>query len=62
MNFIRYAWYVAGWSADFGRALTSRMVIDEPLVLFGQRNDELEALNDRCPLRSAAHASGRGVG
>lgn len=51
-DFIRNAWYVAGWSKDFGRALTSRRVLDEPVVLFRRRDNALVALKDRCPHRS----------
>ena len=50
-QFVRNAWYVAGWATDFGHHLSTRTILGEPVVLFRRRDGSLAALADRCPHR-----------
>ena len=34
MSFVRNAWYVAGWSSDFGNELKALTIVDQTLVMF----------------------------
>ena len=49
MTFVRNAWYVAGWSRDFGRALTSLTIMDEDIVFYRTEAGQVVALTDECP-------------
>ena len=51
MEFVFDAWYVAGWSRNFQRALVPLVLLEQNLVFFRQTNDQLVALEDRCPHR-----------
>ncbi len=56
--FLRNAWYVAGWSKDFGRSLASRTLLGESIVLFRTENGEPAALEDACPHRKLPLSKG----
>lgn len=59
-NFVRDAWYVAGWDYEFGADQPhARSILGEPIVLFRQRDGELVALADRCVHRHAPLSLGR---
>ncbi|MGD1876279.1 MAG: Rieske 2Fe-2S domain-containing protein [Kiloniellaceae bacterium] len=49
MTFIRNAWYVAGWSQNFGRDLTPLTVMNEDIVIYRTEAGEAVALTDECP-------------
>ncbi|WP_340119409.1 aromatic ring-hydroxylating dioxygenase subunit alpha [Pelagibius sp. 7325] len=49
MTFIRNAWYVAGWSRDFGRSLTPLTIMDEDIVVYRTEAGRAVALTDECP-------------
>ena len=34
MEFVRNAWYVAGWSSEFSSELTTIKVLDEDILIF----------------------------
>ena len=48
MSFVRNQWYVAAHSAEVGRALLARTILDEPLVLYRTSDGRRAALADRC--------------
>jgi phenylpropionate dioxygenase-like ring-hydroxylating dioxygenase large terminal subunit len=60
MNYVRNAWYVAGWARDLADdtpfAIT---VIGDPLVLYRAGSGRLVALEDRCVHRLAPLSLGR---
>jgi vanillate O-demethylase monooxygenase subunit len=60
--FLKNAWYVAAWSHEIGRTLTSRWISDEPLVLFRTEAGRVAVLEDRCPHRRAALSLGQLIG
>lgn len=58
--FLKSAWYVAGWSSEFGAGeLHARTLVDEPLVLIRGGDGALVAMTDRCPHRWAPLSRGR---
>jgi phenylpropionate dioxygenase-like ring-hydroxylating dioxygenase large terminal subunit len=61
--FLRNCWYVAGWSHHFAEdGLVARNMLDEPIVLYRQRNGNVAALEDRCCHRLAPLSRGRKEG
>lgn len=60
--FLKNAWYVAAWSHEIGRTLTSRWIAEEPLVLFRTEAGRVAVLEDRCPHRRAALSLGKLIG
>ena len=51
MEFVRNAWYVAGWSSEFSNDLKSIKVLDEKIVIFRTSKGRVVALEDCCPHR-----------
>lgn len=59
-NFVRDAWYVAGWDYEFGADKPeARSILAEPIALFRKRDGALVALADRCVHRHAPLSLGR---
>ncbi len=61
-SFVRNAWYVAGWSRDFGEALSAIEITGQPLVMFREEGGTLRALEDRCPHRLLPLSKGKRIG
>lgn len=59
MTFVRNAWYVAGWSQNFGRDLTSLTIMDEDIVVYRTEAGEPVALTDECPHKRLPLSMGR---
>ena len=62
MTFVKNAWYVAGWSRDFGDALRALRIVDQDLVMFRASSGAVVALEDRCPHRLLPLSMRRRVG
>ena len=62
MSFVRNAWYVAGWSSDFGNELKALTIVDQTLVIFRCADGVLVALEDRCPHRQLPLSKGKRIG
>ena len=59
-NYVRNAWYMAGWIKDFPREVpTPVTLLDEPLVFYRQTDGKLVALEDRCCHRLAPLSHGQ---
>ncbi len=58
MNYVRNAWYVAGWDPDLGDGPEPIAILGEPLVLW-RAGDRVVALEDRCAHRMAPLSLGR---
>lgn len=59
MQYVKNAWYVAGWSPDVGPdSLTAVRILGEPIVLW-RNGAQLVALADRCAHRLAPLSLGR---
>lgn len=59
MNFVRNAWYVAGWASEFDRQLRQVRILSEDLVMFRSSTGGVTALQDRCPHKSLPLSQGR---
>lgn len=59
MSFVRNAWYVAGWSANFGRRLTPLTIMDEEIVIYRTEAGSAVALTDECPHKRLPLSRGR---
>jgi vanillate O-demethylase monooxygenase subunit len=62
MTFVRNAWYVAGWSRNFGRDLTPLTIVEEDIVVFRSEAGEAVALTDECPHKRLPLSKGRLIG
>jgi phenylpropionate dioxygenase-like ring-hydroxylating dioxygenase large terminal subunit len=58
-EYILDAWYAAAASAEVGRALLARTLLDQPVVLYRTEAGEAAALLDRCAHRFAPLSMGR---
>lgn len=60
MNWVRNAWYVAGWSREIERdKVVARTIIDQPLALYRMTGGEAVVFEDRCCHRFAPLSLGR---
>lgn len=62
MSFVRNAWYVAGWSRDFGQELRALEITGQNLVMFRESGGAVKALEDRCPHRLLPLSKGKRIG
>lgn len=62
MDYVRNAWYVAGWSSEFGEELCSVTVLDESMVMFRNSKGAVIAMEDRCPHRLLPLSKGKRIG
>jgi len=60
--FVKNAWYVAGWSSDFGEPLQRVTVLEEHLVMYRTSQEKVIALQDRCPHRLLPLSKGKRLG
>ena len=51
MEYVRNAWYVAGWASEFGEELRRITILEEHIVTFRNSHGKVVALEDRCPHR-----------
>ena len=57
--FLRNGWYVAAWSDELDKGLVTRLIMNEPLVIFRDRNGSAGAVEDRCCHRGAPLSAGK---
>lgn len=50
-HFAKNQWYAAAWLSELGETPVARRILDEPVVLFRQKDGTVCALTDRCPHR-----------
>ncbi len=62
MEFIRNAWYVAGWSSEISNDLRAIKVLDEKIVIYRNSKGKVFALEDRCPHRFLPLSMGKLMG
>ncbi len=60
--FIKNAWYVAGWSSEFGDELRRVTMLNEHLVMYRTSSGDVVALEDRCPHRLLPLSKGKRMG
>ena len=61
-KFLRNAWYVAASSDEIGRTPLSRLLLNEPVVLYRREDGTPVALEDRCCHRRAPLSKGKVIG
>lgn len=60
MNYVRNAWYVAGWEQDIAIAVPLAItILEQPIVVFRSESGRIAALEDRCVHRLAPLSLGR---
>jgi len=62
MEFVKNAWYVAGWSSEFRNDLRTVKILDENIVMYRNSKGTVVALEDRCPHRSLPLSMGKLLG
>jgi len=62
MKFVKNAWYVAGWSSQFGDELQALTILGQNIVFFRASTGEIAALEDRCPHRLLPLSMGKRIG
>ncbi len=60
--FVRNAWYVAGWSSEFGEPLQRVTILEQHLVMYRTSTGDVIALEDRCPHRQLPLSLGKRLG
>ena len=60
--FVKNAWYVAGWSSEFGDALQRVTVLEQHLVMYRTSTGSVVAMEDRCPHRQLPLSLGKRIG
>ncbi|MEO0819573.1 MAG: aromatic ring-hydroxylating dioxygenase subunit alpha [Pseudomonadota bacterium] len=61
-DYVRNAWYVAGWSAEFGEPIRRVPVLDQHLAMYRCADGRVAALEDRCPHRLLPLSKGKRIG
>ena len=62
MDYVKNAWYVAGWASEFGDDLRAVTILEENLVMFRNSKGVVVALEDRCPHRLLPLSKGKRIG
>ena len=60
--FVKNAWYVAGWSSEFGESLQRVTILEQHLVMYRTSDGTVVALEDRCPHRQLPLSMGKRLG
>jgi vanillate O-demethylase monooxygenase subunit len=62
MDYVRNAWYVAGWASEFGDDLCRVTILEENLVMYRTSAGTVVAMEDRCPHRFLPLSRGKRIG
>lgn len=62
MDFVKNAWYVAGWASEFDEELRRITILDEHIVTFRNSKGQVVAMEDRCPHRQLPLSKGKRLG
>jgi len=57
-KFLKNAWYVAGWSKEYGQKLVAQRLLNECVVLYRKQDGTPVALEDACPHRKLPLSKG----
>ena len=57
-QYLRNAWYMAGWSEEVGDTILSRRIFERKIALFRKSDGTVTAIPDRCPHRFAPLSDG----
>ncbi len=59
--FLRNGWYVAAWSEELDKGMVTRVIMNEPLVIYRDLQGKAGAMEDRCCHRGAPLSEGKVV-
>lgn len=62
MTYLRECWYVAAHAEEASQKPFSRIILEEPVVIFRTESGQLTALDNRCPHRFASLSAGKVCG
>jgi vanillate O-demethylase monooxygenase subunit len=62
MEYVRNAWYVAGWSSEFANDLGAVKILDDNIVIYRTSKGRVIAMEDRCPHRFLPLSMGKLIG
>ncbi len=62
MDYVKNAWYVAGWASEFSRELTRVTIVETDIVMYRTQAGHVVALLDRCPHKFLPLSMGKLVG
>lgn len=62
MDYVRNAWYVAGWASEFSDELRRFTILEDHVVMFRDTTGAVIALEDRCPHRQLPLSNGKRIG
>ncbi len=62
MEYVKNAWYVAGWASEFDGELRRVTLLEDHVVMFRNSTGEVIALEDRCPHRHLPLSKGKRIG
>jgi len=62
IQFIKNAWYVAGFTREFDEQLRRFTILDEHIVMFRRSDGQIAALDGRCPHRLLPLSKGKRIG
>ena len=62
MQYLRNAWYVAGWASEFSHELQRVTMLETDLVMYRTSNGDVVALEDRCPHKLLPLSMGNLIG
>ena len=62
VEYVKNAWYVAGWASEFGDELRRVLILEENLLMFRATTGQVIALEDRCPHRQLPLSMGKRIG
>ncbi len=62
MEYVKNAWYVAGWSSEFDGELRRVTIIEENIVMYRNTSGVVIGLEDRCPHRMLPLSKGKLIG
>ncbi len=62
MDYVKNAWYVAGWGSEFDNELRRVTILEENIVMFRNSSGQVVALEDRCPHRMLPLSKGKLIG
>ena len=62
MQYVKNAWYVAGWASEFDDELRRVTLLEENVVMFRNSAGKVVAMEDRCPHRLLPLSKGKRIG
>ncbi len=62
MDYVRNAWYVAGWSREFDHELSRVTILETDMAMYRTSDGRVVALQDRCPHKFLPLSKGRLIG